>query len=65
MSGSAGNITIDGDRMWASIVETAQIGATSKGGKATKARRSRSRSSGAADLPTSGSRFSSPAMCVA
>jgi beta-ureidopropionase / N-carbamoyl-L-amino-acid hydrolase len=32
MSGSAGNITIDGDRMWASIMETAQIGATPKGG---------------------------------
>jgi N-carbamoyl-L-amino-acid hydrolase len=28
----AGNIAIDGDRMWATIMETAQIGATPKGG---------------------------------
>ena len=28
----AGNISIDGDRMWATIMETAQIGATPKGG---------------------------------
>jgi beta-ureidopropionase / N-carbamoyl-L-amino-acid hydrolase len=32
MSVTAGNIAIDGDRMWASIMETAQIGATPKGG---------------------------------
>jgi N-carbamoyl-L-amino-acid hydrolase len=32
MSAPAGNIAIDGDRMWATIMETAQIGATPKGG---------------------------------
>jgi beta-ureidopropionase / N-carbamoyl-L-amino-acid hydrolase len=32
MGGPTGNIAIDGDRMWASIMETAQIGATPKGG---------------------------------
>ena len=32
MSASIGNIAIDGDRMWATIMETAQIGGTPKGG---------------------------------
>jgi N-carbamoyl-L-amino-acid hydrolase len=32
MSATSGNISVDGDRMWASIMETAQIGATPKGG---------------------------------
>jgi N-carbamoyl-L-amino-acid hydrolase len=32
MSAPAGNIAIDGDRMWATIMETAQIGGTPKGG---------------------------------
>jgi beta-ureidopropionase / N-carbamoyl-L-amino-acid hydrolase len=32
MSARIGNIAIDGDRMWASIMETARIGATPKGG---------------------------------
>src|SRR3984957_4223774 len=32
MSGSAGNITVNGDRMWDTIMETAQIGGTPKGG---------------------------------
>jgi N-carbamoyl-L-amino-acid hydrolase len=32
MSGTIGNIAIDGERMWASIMETAQIGGTPKGG---------------------------------
>ena len=32
MSASIGNIAIDGERMWATIMETAQIGGTPKGG---------------------------------
>ena len=32
LSVPAGNIAIDGERMWATIMETAQIGATPKGG---------------------------------
>ncbi len=32
MSAPTGNIAIDGDRMWATIMETAHIGATPKGG---------------------------------
>jgi N-carbamoyl-L-amino-acid hydrolase len=32
MSGPTGNIVVDGERMWASIMETAQIGGTPKGG---------------------------------
>jgi N-carbamoyl-L-amino-acid hydrolase len=32
MSGPGGNLAIDGERLWASIMETARIGATPKGG---------------------------------